>query len=114
MTRVLIVAIGILAVVGVALAAAGVLHVQNSKDETGIIIDKKQLDEKTQDAVKKTEDAGGKILNETGDALHKAADEMRSPSREAPVPSTTPPTDEKNGNLPRPSGKNLPEDRDPQ
>ncbi len=113
MTRVLIVAIGILAVVGVALAAAGVLHVQNSEDATGIIIDKKQLDEKTQDAVKNTEDAGGKILNETGDALHKAADEMRNPSRNAPAPSTTPPADEKKGNLSRPSGKNLPEDRDP-
>jgi hypothetical protein len=90
MTRLFIVVIAILVVVGVALAATGVLHVQNTKDETGITIDKKEFKEKAQEAVKTTTDAGGKILDKTSEALHNAADGLRKPSDDRNPPATTP------------------------
>jgi hypothetical protein len=41
----------ILAVVGVVLAATGVLRFRNTKDETGVTIDKKELKEKTRETL---------------------------------------------------------------
>jgi hypothetical protein len=81
------------------LAITGVLHVRDTKDETGVTIDKKELKEKTQEAVKKTEAAGSKALDKTGEALHKAADEIRGASHDQKTPAPTPPADEKNKNL---------------
>ena len=80
MTRLILTVVVILVVVGVVLAAAGVLHFQNTKDETGVTIDKKQLKEKTHEAVEKTGEAGGKILEKTGETLHKAAERLRGSS----------------------------------
>jgi hypothetical protein len=49
---------------------------RNNNNETGVTIDKKELKEKTQEAVKKTEEAGGKVLDKTGKALREAADNL--------------------------------------
>ena len=54
-------------VIGVLLAAAGVLHFRNGTDQTSVTLDKKELKEKTRDVVGKTEEVGGKILDKTGE-----------------------------------------------
>ena len=103
MTRLIVLTIAILVVVGAVLATSGVLRVQNSKDESGITIDKKELKEKTQEAVKTTEAAGGKILDKTGEALHKAAEKVRAPSPDQKTPATTPQLNDRNPRLPEES-----------
>jgi hypothetical protein len=103
-------------IVGVAvLALSGVLHVRDTKNETGVTIDKKELKEKTEEAVKKTEAAGGKVLDKTGEALHKAAEEIRGTPHDQKPPATTPLPDEKNKSLRQPDGgKDLPDNNNPQ
>ncbi len=88
MTRLIIAAIAVFILVGAVLATTGVLRVQNNKDQSGIVIDKKELKAKTQEAVKKTEEAGSKILDKTGEALHKAADKVRGSSHDQQTPAT--------------------------
>jgi hypothetical protein len=100
MTRLIMSLFVVLVLVCAALALTGVLTFHNSKDETGVTIDKKELKEKTQEAVKKTEETGGKILDKTGEALHKAADGLRSPPD--PNTPTTPRLNDKN--MQRPDG----------
>ena len=88
------------------LATTGVVSVRNTKDETGVTIDKKELKEKTQEAVKKTEEAGGKVLDKTGEALRKAGDEVRGSSHDQKSPAITPPADEKQKNPSHRDGSN--------
>src|SRR5208283_5252036 len=108
--RLILTVVVILVVAGGVLAMTGVLSIRDTKDETGVTIDKKELKEKSQDAVKKTEDAGGKVLDKTGEALRKAADELRGPSHSKTT--TTPTVDEKDKNLRPPDGsKELPESK---
>ena len=109
MTRLTMTAIVILIVGSAVLATTGVLSFRNTKDKTGITIDKKELKEKTQEAVKKTEAAGNTILDKTGEAMRKAGDEMRRSSHEQKAPATTPPAgDKENDNLRQPDGSNGP------
>jgi uncharacterized membrane protein len=108
MTRLTIVLIAVVVLVGALLAATGVLYVQNSNDKTGITIDKKELKEKTDEAVKKTEEAGSKALDKAGQAMHNAADAMRGSSHDSTRPATTPRRTDKS--LPDPEGSRpLPE-----
>jgi uncharacterized protein HemX len=100
MTRLILAAIAILVVMGAVLAMTGVLQVQNNKDESSVTIDKKELKEKTHEAVKKTEEAGGAILDRTGKALHEAADKVRGSSHDQKAPPTAPRLNDKN--LPHP------------
>ena len=110
MSRLIMIAFVILVVCGAVLATTGVLSVRNTKDATGVTIDKKELKEKSQDAVKKTEDAGGKVLDKTGEALRKAADEVRGPSHSKTT--ATPTVDDKDKNLRPPEGsKELPQSK---
>jgi len=90
MLRFVLTLILILVVVGAVLALTGVLHVRNSNDETGVTVDKKKLEEKTEKAIEKSEEAGRKMLDKTSDALHKAADEISSHDRN--TSTTTPAT----------------------
>jgi hypothetical protein len=94
MPRLIMTVVVILVVVGVVLAATGVLRFRNTEDETGVTIDKKELKEKTQKAVEKTEEAGGKILDKTGETLHKAAEGLRGSSDDKRAPTKTPATDD--------------------
>lgn len=94
--RVLMTVFVIVVVLGAVLAATGVLHVRNSDDESGVTIDKKELNQKTQEAVEKTENAGSKFLDKTGEALHKAAEGLRKPSDDRNAPASTPRLNDKN------------------
>ncbi|MGA2256769.1 MAG: hypothetical protein ABSG53_19135 [Thermoguttaceae bacterium] len=96
MTRFMIAAIVILVVLCAALATTGIVRFQNTKDESGVTIDKKELKEKTLEAVKKSEDASGKILDKTGKVLHKAAEGLRGPSGDRNIPTTKPQLNDKN------------------
>jgi hypothetical protein len=74
------------------LATAGVLRFQNTKDESIITIDKKELKEKAGKAFEKTEDAGSKILDKTGETLHKAAEGLRRSPGNEHAPTKAPAT----------------------
>ena len=52
-------------VVFCSMVGTGVLKVHDSKDEAGITIDKKELKEKTHEAVRKAEEAGSEVLDKT-------------------------------------------------
>jgi hypothetical protein len=83
--------VAVVLLAGVVLAAVGVVHVQNTQDKAGITIDKKELNEKTQEAVEKAKTAGNEVLHKTGQALHKAGDRLQGapPSADAPAKSET-------------------------
>ena len=66
MTRLMMTVIVTLVVAGIALATAGVLRFQNTSDQAGVTIDKRELKQKTQQAVETTGEFGGKILDKTG------------------------------------------------
>ena len=80
MSRLIITIAVILIGLGVVLAATGFLRFRNSNDESGITLDKKELKEKSQEAVQKTEAAGGKILDPTSESLQKAVKQLRGSS----------------------------------
>ena len=110
MKRLILAMVVILGVVGVVLATTGVLHFRNTKDETGVTIDKKELKEKTQEAVEKAEKAGGKILDKTGETLHKAGERMRgSSSGDRSTPTTAPAADDESTR--KPAGSKNPPDK---
>ena len=94
MARLIATAVVILVVVGVVLAATGVLRFHNTEDETGVTLDKKELKAKTQEAVDTTEKAGGKLLEKTGDTLHKAAERMRGSPGDRSGPPAAPAGDD--------------------
>ena len=85
MRRLLAVLVAIVVLVGVALAATGVLYVQSTEDKASITIDKKGAQEKTQEAVDKARAAGGEILDKTGKALHQAGESLRPSSENRQV-----------------------------
>lgn len=87
MSRLILAMIAIIALVVAGLAMSGVLSVRNDKEQTGITIDKKELKEKTREAVKKTEEAGDKAIDKTSNALHKAADQLRGWSHDSKMPA---------------------------
>jgi hypothetical protein len=87
MTRFILTVVVMLVVVGVVLAATGVLRFRNTEDETGVTIDKKELKEKTEQAVEKTEKVGGEILDKTGKSLQKAAEGLRGSPQDKEVPA---------------------------
>ncbi len=80
MSRWILIVIAILALVGILLAHVGVIHVRNTENDASITVDKKELKEKTHDAVEKTQEAGGEILDKAGAALRKAGEGLRQPS----------------------------------
>lgn len=87
--RRLIFAVGLIGVLVCAvLATAGVLHVRNSENETSITLDKKDLQEKTQEAIDSAKETGGRILESTGKAMHKAGEGVRETSPEKSAPET--------------------------
>lgn len=95
MSRFIATMVVIALVVGVFLAVAGVIHFQNGPDRATVTLDKKDLNEKTQEAVKDMKRAGGDILNKTGDALHRAAAGVRGSSPEQDRQATKTSPDEK-------------------
>ncbi len=113
MRRLMMAAIAIIVLAGVVLAATGVLRIQNNNKETRVTIDKKELKEKTQEAVKKTEEAGGKVLDKTGKALREAADNLKGSSHDQKTPRTAPQLDDKNNPRQPDEGKRLPENGNP-
>jgi hypothetical protein len=94
MNRLMMTVVVILVVVGVALATMGILHFRNTKDETGVTIDKKELKETTQEAVEKAGEAGGKILDKTGETLRKAGERLRGSSGDRDASPRTPAADD--------------------
>jgi hypothetical protein len=106
MARLITTLVVIFVVVGVVLAATGVLRFQNTKDESIITIDKKELKEKAQGVATQAKQTEGKILDKTSETLHKAAEHLRSPSDDKKsAPANTPPDDHKNK---QPSGAGNP------
>ena len=96
MARVITMLVAIVVVVGVVLAATGVLRFENGKDESIIKIDKKELKEKAQGMVTQAEKTEGKILEKTGEALHKAADRLQGSPQKKELPPTVTPNDDSN------------------
>jgi hypothetical protein len=96
MARLITTLVVIAVVVGVVMAATGVLRFQNTKDESIITIDKKELKEKAQGMAAQATKTEGKILDKTSQTLHKAAEGLRGPSGDNKIPPTvTPPLDPK-------------------
>jgi hypothetical protein len=91
MARLIVVLVVIVVGISIVLAMTGVMHFQNTNDQSTITIDKKDLQKKSEKAVEKTEEAGGKILDKTGEALHKAADDLRGRAKDPPAPTATQP-----------------------
>lgn len=100
MTRFIVAVTVLLVVVGVLLATTGVLHFRSTKDETGLTIDKKELKEKTQEAVETTGRVGSRILDKTGETLRKAADRLRGSSSDRSTPAKTPAADDETARPP--------------
>jgi hypothetical protein len=109
MARLILILFAILILVGGVLAATGVLHVQNNKDETNFTIDKKELKEKAHDAVQQTEEASGKALDKASQAMRNAADKIRGSAHSGPTNSapSSPRLNDKN----QPDGKDQPNDQ---
>jgi hypothetical protein len=80
MARLITWTVAIVVVLGGVMAATGVLRFESDQDRSTITIDKKELKEKTHNAVKEAEKTESKILEKTGDALHSAAKGMRESS----------------------------------
>ena len=113
MARLMITTVVVLIVLGVVLATTGVLQFRNTEEETGVTIDKKELKEKTKEAVETTGEAGSKILDKTGEVLHKAAEGLRGSPDDQPAPTNTPAADDRPA--PQPDGSHGPADeREPQ
>lgn len=62
MTRVITIIVAIAVAAGAVLAVSGVLHFQNTKDQSTMTLDKKELKEKTNGAVKKVEKIEKNVL----------------------------------------------------
>ena len=77
--RLIKIAIGIAVLAFIVLAASGIVYVQNNKDNAGVMIDKKALNEKTHDVIEKSREVGGKGLERMGKALHKGGEEIKPP-----------------------------------
>ncbi len=60
-----------------ALAAAGVVYVQNNRDQAGVYIDKKELKAETHKIIDNTRKAGSEELQRMGKELHKAGENMK-------------------------------------
>ena len=88
--RLIVTVVVIIVLVGVGLAAAGVLRFENTKNRASLTLDKQQLQQKTEKAVEKTETAGGQLLDKTGQAVHKAAESLRGSPDKAQPPAKTP------------------------
>jgi hypothetical protein len=95
----LVLLVVIVVAVGVVLGVSGVLHFQNTRDKAGLTIDKKEIREKTENAVNEAKEAGGKVLDKTGQALHKAAAGLRESPPDRP-PAATPAPDDHNTRQP--------------
>jgi hypothetical protein len=92
MARFILTIVAVVVVVGIVLAAAGILRFQNTEDQSTITIDKKELKAETQDLIKKTEEASGKALDKAGEGLHHAAHELQSSTPDQPTtPATSAP-----------------------
>jgi hypothetical protein len=100
MSRLITTVVLTLVVVGIVLAATGVLRFHNTEDQSGITIDKKELKEKAQDAVENTGEAGSAILNKTGEILHKAVERMRGSSDDQSSTTTSPAANDENTGQP--------------
>jgi hypothetical protein len=84
MSRLILAAIAIVALVGVVLAATGALRFQNTENQSGVTLDKKELKEKTQEVIRTTKEAGSKVLDKTSESLHKAAEGLRTTPQDRP------------------------------
>jgi hypothetical protein len=80
MARFITTLVVIVVVVGVVMAATGVMRFHDTKDESIITIDKKELKEKVQGMATEAKKSEGKVLEKTSDALHKAAERLHSPT----------------------------------
>ena len=89
MGRFILTVIVIFVVAAVVLTVAGALHFQNTPDETRVTLDKKELNQKTQELMGESKEAGSKALKNTGEALHKAGEDLH-PSHDQPAPSAKP------------------------
>jgi hypothetical protein len=90
MARVITLIVMVVILVGAVLAATGVLRFENTKDGSTMTIDRKEMKDKTQDAVKKVEEAESKALDKSGDALHKVAQRLQRSVEGKNVPPMTP------------------------
>ena len=108
--RLIKIVLGIAVLAFIVFAATGIVYVRNNKDNAGVMIDKKELKEKTHDVIDKTREAGSKGLERMGKALHKAGEEIKQPpDRQVRSEPAETPKPESNSN---PDGNGTPEKAD--
>jgi hypothetical protein len=100
MARFITTLVVIVVVVGVVLAATGVLRFQDTKDQSIITIDKKELKEKVDKMTTQAEQAGSKALDKTSETLHKGVEELRHSSKDKAAPPEPPANDRQNERQP--------------
>jgi hypothetical protein len=89
--RLLKIALGIAVLAVAVLAATGVIYFRNTENDASVTIDKKELKEKTHEAIEKTREAGSEGLDRMGQALHKAGESMKGTSDERSAPDASAP-----------------------
>ena len=98
--------IAILVLVSPVLATTGVVSFHNTKDQTGVTIDKKELKEKDSGCGQEGGRGRWKFSRRPARSLRKAADEMRGSSHDQMKPPTkTPPADETDKNPQQPESR---------
>jgi hypothetical protein len=107
MARLITTLVVIVVVVGVVMAATGVLRFHNTKDESIITIDKKELKEKVQGMTTQAEKDEEKVLDKASETLHKAAERLHSPAEDHGAPAK-PSTDDHNNRRPPDAGHRAP------
>jgi hypothetical protein len=96
-----------LVVLAAVLAVKNVVYVQNTDDETGIMINKKELKEQTHEAVEKTKKAGSELLDRSRKALHDASGGPKKPPHDEPLPAPTAPSPPPHESQPEPASRGI-------
>lgn len=86
---VVIIVVAVLASV-VVLGATGVLRVYNTNDSIKVELQKNELKQKAENAVRETEQAGSRLLEKTGKALRHAGGKLEREGAEHQPASPTP------------------------
>jgi uncharacterized membrane protein len=95
-----------LVVIAAVLAVENVVYVRNTDTEAGILINKKELKEQTQEAVEKTKEAGGELLDNSRKALHDAT-VPKKPSHDERPPAAIEPSPPPHESQPEPASRGI-------
>jgi hypothetical protein len=95
MVKIILAIVALAVLTGIVLAATGVLRVRNTENTFNIELHKKDLEQKTNEAVEKSKQAGDAILEKTGELPHKAGDKLQGATEGRQTPDPMKPADAK-------------------